>query len=264
MRASPTPLEYVFASAARRETLRTLASAPADRRTVVEQVDACESAVYDAFVGLAEFGLVARTGERWSLTGRGRLIADALDHCQRLDEVTRTCAPFWERHDAAVVPRSIRASLVRSSWSVVDASSSAPLSDLLAAARDVGVILGSDDSPLVTALETVSSARIVILGDTGAGGLETDTDRRDARFDSRVRTHPDATDSYTMVVTDDVVALALPTTDGRLEHRQVLVVDDGPARTACWRHFRAVWLTARPLESADRQLSRTDTDRPAM
>lgn len=47
---------------------------------MLAELDASESAVYDALASLKEHGITRETGSEWALTARGRIVANrALD-----------------------------------------------------------------------------------------------------------------------------------------------------------------------------------------
>ena len=274
MEESTTPFEYVFVSAVRRETLDALARNPLDRRTVVDRLDACDSAVYDAFTGLTERGLIVREGDHWVVTGTGRAVADCLEYCHRVDETVDTAPAYWRTHDLGCLPRDVRAGLITATnYSVVragegDRDVTSHLGVALAGARSAGLVLGAPLSELIQALEGVPHARVVArspvestranldtrwiqsskrceeTGDDTASGTAVDTDTDSS---TTVRTLPRECLPYTMVVTDDLAAFVLPTLEGDQTHTSILFVEDDSVCARCWNHFVACWRRAATL-----------------
>lgn len=286
MGESTTPFEYVFVSAVRRGTLDALARNPLDRRTVVDRLDACDSAVYDAFTGLAERGLIVREDDHWVLTGTGRAVADCLEYCRRVDETVHTAPVYWRTHNLECLPRDVRAEVITTTdYSVVRSSEGdrdvvSHLATALDGARSAGLIVGAPLSELPCALQDVPHARVVCSStaastwgdlevrrtqpskpceeaddDTASGtGDDTDTDS-----DTTVRILPRERLPYTMVVTDDVVAFVLPTLEDEQTHASILFVEDESVCARCWTHFVACWRRAATLEDRERDGDRSET-----
>lgn len=242
MTTNRNPIEYVFASTARRRTLSILARTPTDRRSIVERVDASESAVYDAFAGLAERGLIYRTDEGWSVTGAGRAIADCLDRCDRVGDAIREVGQYWRTHDASVLPRRLREALFAAPSAEIYRS---PDADPERAGREVaGLLVDSDRAdvltavywpPVVDAVGGRPNGRLLVAPSL----LEADDARPTG--DAAVRT---AAVDYSLVVADDAVALSVPTLDGRLDRYAALVSTDDAVRARCRRAFESAWRRA--------------------
>ncbi|WP_460920758.1 helix-turn-helix transcriptional regulator [Salinarchaeum chitinilyticum] len=107
-------VSFVLGSAARREVLSRLADGEDSGRGIVVAADASESAVYDALGRLADRGLVTETADgTWGLTGAGRLVADTVERCERLDGVIGGDTDYWASHDPTGLPASFRRSIDR-------------------------------------------------------------------------------------------------------------------------------------------------------
>lgn len=103
---------FVLQSEARRSVLARLAEGRAARRSIVESCAASESAVYEGLARLAERDLATETDDgTWQLTGTGRLVADAVQRCDRIDELVGTAPSFWSNHDLECLPQRFRRSI---------------------------------------------------------------------------------------------------------------------------------------------------------
>jgi len=96
---------YVGRSELRTAVLRAIERDPRTTGALHAALDVSQSGVYKTLDELADRGLV-REGDEWVLTARGRLVADELDRARSLDALLDD--EFWEAHDVSVLPRRFR------------------------------------------------------------------------------------------------------------------------------------------------------------
>lgn len=99
---------FVISSAVRVNILSLLASTPATPDGLIEELDASKSSVYTALTDLEERNVLRKHDDSWVLTGKGRLILDAIEQLQSMDSVLERDREYWETHRTDVIPREFR------------------------------------------------------------------------------------------------------------------------------------------------------------
>ena len=100
--------EFVLTSSVRTGIVQLLNDGPTATTELLAELDASESAVYDALASLEEHGIVRETGSEWALTAQGRIVADSVDVCQAAESFLATDPEYWETHRVDVIPDSFR------------------------------------------------------------------------------------------------------------------------------------------------------------
>lgn len=246
---------FVLGSEARREVVGLLADCDDDGRGIVGACSASESAVYDALGRLADRGYVEETpDDAWRLTGAGRIVADTVERCQRLDCVIGGDTDYWSEHDPTELPERFRRSIDRLECCEVVRS---PDADPYRAARRVE-----------RAIEEARTVAIVapVYSDRHAEALlETDAERRrlvmtpgmasqivedepagpDADLgDLSIRVHPAA---ISMTVTDSCLLFSLPRADGSFDATSEVLAEGDAAIEWGRRLFEHYWERGTPV-----------------
>jgi len=241
-------VQYVSTSSVRTDIVGALC--PQDRTTadLLADLDASESAVYDALANLERRGLLVSGDGTWRLTGTGRLVADTI-HRQRLTErLLDGDAEYWERHDASVIPQRFRFRLCEiGTYEVVrktQADIDRPVREVVTRVESVenchvvspvyhreyeAAMPDSPDSRLVVSCEVVDEM-------TRQGS---NVDRRTFE-QTAVRVTPI---DYALGVSDEWVILTLPEMNGEWPSAKfVSETDDAVA----WGHdlFESIWADA--------------------
>lgn len=246
---------FVLGSKARREVLARLADGDVGGRGIVAACDASESAAYDALGRLADRGLVAETDDGdWRLTGAGRLVADTVERCDRLDYVVGDDTEYWASHDPTELPERFRRSIDRLECCEVIRS---PDADPYRAARTV--------ERAIEAAQTVAIVAPVYSDRHAEALLETDAERRrlvmtpemvsrliedepagpDAELgDLQVRVQPAA---ISMTVTDEQLLFSLPTPDGSFDATSEVHAEGEAAIRWGQRLFEHYWEQGTPV-----------------
>jgi predicted transcriptional regulator len=225
-----SPLSFVVGSTTRESVVRHLADQPATTPELCDALPASQSGVYAATSDLESRDLVREGDAGWTLTVRGRLVADALSRWRGVDALLERHETYWKRHDSMALPERFRASLdVLADGEVVRASDADPMrvmryvGDRIADATTLQVVSpvyapGYSDALAAAAERT--DPRLVLdrsipedVDDVEDGGVPPSTTIR-------------VTDvSLALAVTDDAVLLSLPERDGSYDQRSEFVAE---------------------------------------
>jgi predicted transcriptional regulator len=103
-----SPTEFVITSNVRTAIVQALDGRPTVTTELLADLDASESAVYDALASLRERGIARETDNGWALTARGRIVADSVAVCQTTESFLATAPEYWETHRIDVIPDPFR------------------------------------------------------------------------------------------------------------------------------------------------------------
>ena len=103
-----SPTEFVITSSVRTAIVQALDGRPTATSELLAELDASESAVYDALASLRERGIARETDSGWALTAQGRIIADSVDVYQATESFLETDPEYWEVHRVDVIPDPFR------------------------------------------------------------------------------------------------------------------------------------------------------------
>jgi predicted transcriptional regulator len=246
---------FVLGSSARREVLARLADGDGTGREVVGACDASESAVYDALARLAERDYVAETDDgTWELTGAGRIVADAMERCERLDDVLGGQAEYWATHDPTGLPERFRRSIDRlECCEVIRSPDTDPyraarrVSRAIRAASDVGIVTPVYSERHATALlESDAERRRLVMTPRVVDRLLTDQPAGpDAEFDTlQIRVQPAA---VSVTVTDRRLHCSLPESDGSFDATSELHAESDAAIAWGRDLFEHYWERGTPI-----------------
>mgnify|MGYP000333035991 CR=1 FL=1 len=246
---------FVLGSTARREVLLRLADGDDSGRDVVVACDASESAVYDALGRLTDRGFVAETNEGdWGLTGAGRLVADTVQRCERLDGVIGGDTEYWANHDPTGLPASFRRSIDRLECCDVVRS---PDTDPYRAARRVERAI--EEARTVAIVAPVYSDRHAeaLLGSDAERSRLVMTPQMASRVVEDEPAGPDAdlgdlsirvqSAGISMTVTDERLLFSLPTPAGSFDATSEVVADGDAAIEWGRSLFEQYWERGTPV-----------------
>lgn len=100
--------QYVTASSVRVDILEQLSDEQTRTATVIETLDASQSAVYTALSDLEQRGLVREADDGWELTGRGVVVADTVSHRQATERFLGHDPDYWEDRQTDALPERFR------------------------------------------------------------------------------------------------------------------------------------------------------------
>ncbi|MFO7832748.1 MAG: hypothetical protein R6V31_01510 [Halohasta sp.] len=105
---SQSPNEFVLTSSVRTEIVRRVAERTASTNALLSEIDASDSAVYDALSTLRDRGLLTECSRGWELTAHGHLVADSVSAWQASEAFLATDPAFWKHHRIDVIPARFR------------------------------------------------------------------------------------------------------------------------------------------------------------
>lgn len=105
--SSQPPHEFVITSSVRTEIVLTV-SATTPTETLLSEIDASDSAVYDALSTLRDRGLLTQSEGGWKRTAYGALVADSISAWQASETFRDWDSGFWKHHDITVIPARFR------------------------------------------------------------------------------------------------------------------------------------------------------------
>jgi len=247
-------IQYVRTSSVRTDIITALC--PGDKPTdeLLAEVDASESAIYDALSNLEGRGLVCSMDDGWRLSGTGRLVADTIHRQQRLDELIAVDTQYWEHHDTSVLPESFRCRLPEiGEYTVVRGTKTdinRPVREVVSRVESVShcdvvspvyhpeyeaAMPDNPDSRLV-----LSQAVIDEMRDSESVAVDVDQ-----YTETPVRVTPVP---YALAVSDDWMILTLPEMDGTWPSAKIVSETDDAISWAS-DLFSWLWTDATPLET---------------
>jgi len=219
---------YVARSELRSAVLSAIAAESRPTAALHDDLDVSQSGVYKTLDELAERSLVRESSE-WELTARGRLVADEIGRWTELDDLLDD--EFWASHDVSVLPRRFRQRLPGAGeWALYRNPARNPqylermAVELFRDADWVRVGAAVYYPKFARTVDELAArgaldARVVVDERLVEEGVERYVGSdRPARTGERVGDLP-----FSFAVTDDLVALSLPTRDGVPDLDTVLV-----------------------------------------
>lgn len=252
-------VQYVSTSSVRTDIVGALC--PQDRTTadLLADLDASESAVYDALANLERRGLLVSGDGTWRLTGTGRLVADTIHRQRRTEQLIEADAEYWERHDASVIPHPFRLRLCEfDSYEVVRGTQTdidRPVREVVSRVESVEncrVVSPVYHREYEAAMPDNADSRLVVGCDVIDGMVDAEMDDVDRKtFDeTAVRVTPI---DYALGVSAEWVIVTLPEIDGQWPSAKLISETDD---AVAWGNdlFESIWASATPIETylADR------------
>jgi predicted transcriptional regulator len=244
---------YVLGSSVRTDVLSAVTDARRPTDALLAEVDASESAVYNAVGDLERKGLVRSLDDGWEATGSGQLVADLLEQqenlCRLLDD------DYWRTHDVSALPRRFRLRLTElAEAGVLRASDTDPhavvrevCDRVERSGPAVDIVTPIYQAEYESVMPDDPEARLVVGRSVAVEALERADSFDDARqFDAtRVRV---LDVDVGVGVTDSEVMLSLPTVDGAYDSRTEVVAGDDRAMEWGRDLFEHYWTRATPNE----------------
>lgn len=246
-------VQYVRSSSVRTDIISELCSSDRETVELLSDLDASESAVYDALSHLEGRGLVLSRDSGWTLTGTGRLVADIIHQQRLMDDFIDTDTQYWEAHDTSVLPEPFRLRLSElGSYEIIRGTQA----DINRPVREVTQRVKSVESCSVVspvyhpeyraAMPDSPDSRLVVSGTVIDDLIDSETVSLDetALEETAVRVSPI---SYALVVSDDWIILTLPEIDGTWPSAKIV---SKTAAAISWASdlFESVWTNATPRD----------------
>jgi predicted transcriptional regulator len=248
------PVDFVRLSGVRTAVLSAVVGGTDRTRDIVEDLDASESAVYEAVDALMDRGIIEKREGGWEPTGVGIVVADLLERQRHTTDVLNAAPEYWQSHDTSVLPVEFRERLADfRGFEVVAGTDADPGRAVRAGVEDVRT---ADRLDAVAAVYHDQVADVLSEGDRKmrfvlarslAEGLVSDPPPSTGPTDAPTRTAPV---DFSVTVTDQRVYLSLPRSDGTPDiQRQVVAEGDRAIR---WGRdlFEHCWEAAVPVAEA--------------
>ena len=105
---SQSPNEFVITSSVRTEIVLQVSESTTSTDTLLSEIAASDSAVYNALSTLSDRGLLLQRDSGWALTAYGSLVADSLSAWQASEDFRARDPAFWKNHQTNVIPAAFR------------------------------------------------------------------------------------------------------------------------------------------------------------
>lgn len=253
-----SPVEYVCASDVRVATLDALADCPRQTADLLSDVEASESAVYDAINGLVEHGLLEEAGERsWRPTGAGWVLIELLAERRRTDRLLGTDPEYWRAHDVTALPEEFRRRLTSLvDFEVIHATETEPnrvvreIVDRLTDAERMDIVTPIYHEQFAEAFQSSEEHGRLLLHASVIDDLVDRLPESELERDLPVRI---GEPSFAMTITDAELLLSLPFTDGGYDAQSELIAEHDRALEWGSRLFERQWERAMPIEQYARE-----------
>jgi len=244
-------IDFVGVSAVRTAVLQAVLDGGRRRRSLVDALDASESAVYAAVNALAERRLVTTDDDVVRATGKGVVVAECLDRHERMRAALEVDDRYWVRHDPSVIPARQRRFEALAGAEVIRAADHDPgrvtrvVAERIERASWIRALAPVYHERISEAVATVDDGRFVMDRETVATHFDdpsaTDWPPQDVRIDDV---------PFALVLTDECLLLSLPRLDGSYDARSKLVAETDEALAWGADCFEHVWDLATPLPEA--------------
>ncbi|MFT4922404.1 MAG: putative transcriptional regulator [Haloarculaceae archaeon] len=255
MGSSRGAVQFVMGSSVRTDILRVLADRDRSTDDVIDSLDASTSAVYNGLSELEDNGLITSENGTYSLTGRGRLLADIVTESTRHERVLSDMAGYLESHDTEVLPRPLRLRIGDlAGGSVLEATETEPhrvvteVTERIDAADSVKVISPIHIDSYEGAMPDVEGARLVVDEKVANWASQSRGDVADIFDNVRVRI---ADVDFALGVTGSELLLSLPLLDGSYDSEAEIIAEHDRAREWGDRLFEFVWDDGVPPDRFD-------------
>jgi len=106
-----SPNEFVLTSSVRTDIVLPVFENTAPTTALLSDIDASDSAVYDALSTLRNRGLITERDSGWKLTAHGHLVAESVAAWQSSEAFLARDPAFWKNHAIDVIPPQFRGRL---------------------------------------------------------------------------------------------------------------------------------------------------------
>jgi predicted transcriptional regulator len=108
---SQSPNEFVLTSSVRTDIVLQVVEATTQTESLLSEIDASDSAVYDGLSTLRNRGLITECDSGWKLTAHGHLVAESISAWQSSEAFLEQDPAFWKNHEIDVIPEAFRSRL---------------------------------------------------------------------------------------------------------------------------------------------------------
>lgn len=108
---SKSPNELVLTSSVRTDIVLRVFESTMPTKALLSEIDASDSAVYDALSTLRNRGLISERDGGWKLTAHGHIVAESVAAWQSSEDFLGRDPAFWKNHEIDVIPAQFRGRL---------------------------------------------------------------------------------------------------------------------------------------------------------
>lgn len=241
---------YVQSSGVRASVLRAVERGATATDEILSDVDASESAVYNALNGLERRGLVRSDDGSRRLTGSGQIVADVLAQNEAVCDLLSH--EYWETHDASALPQRFRLGLAAlSNAEILEADDTSPyqiVSEVLErveSASVVDVVTPIYQPEFASAMPDSEQARLIVDEEVIERALDDSDDAAETRSyeETEIRV---ADVDVAFGVTENSLMLSLPTLEGSYDSRAEIIAECDHAIAWGRDLFEHYWERATP------------------
>jgi len=232
---SQSPNEFVFTSSVRTDIVCRVSEATTPTNTLLSEIDASDSAVYDALSTLRNRGLLTECEGDWKLTAHGHLVAESVAAWQSSEDFLARDPAFWKNHEIDVIPAPFRSRLPEiGEYDIIRDTPQEPNRCMDVA---IGMLEAADSCDITTpyyskrhqeAIPTDPETRLLVTREVLDVSLQRYRDGHREDLNNLDPATLRLTDcQFASVVTDDKLKFELPTVSGTTANRH-----DGTEPTA--------------------------------
>jgi predicted transcriptional regulator len=108
---SQSPNEFVLTSSVRTDIVLRVFERATPTEALLSDIDASDSAIYDALSTLRNRGLIRERDGGWKLTAHGHLVAESVAAWQSSEDFLARDPAYWKHHEIDVIPAQFRGRL---------------------------------------------------------------------------------------------------------------------------------------------------------
>lgn len=240
-------VQWVSDSGVRSTLLGSLSESGVETATLIDTVDASESAVYASLNDLERRDLIEQNEEEWVVTGRGQLVTDLLAQRSSIEEFLNGDPGYWQSHDVSVIPERFRLRLGElGSYEVIRRTRTDPrrvireVAKRIEASEYAWILAPIYTDEYATALPDTPRSRLVLGRQVVEGALgetvrDPDADRPE-HTEIRIGEAP-----IGLTVLPDAVLLSFPTLEGEYGTRSEILAESKSARQWAEAVFEFYW-----------------------
>ena len=241
-------VEYVRSSSVRTAVLAAVRETARGTTDLVADLEASESAVYEAVNDLANRGLLRDEAGEWHPTGLGVVVWDSLDRETRIQNELTGEEEYWTRHDPSVIPPYYRRFELLADAEVLRASDADPhrltrtIADRIREADRAWILATIYHPEFAEAIAGCDDARLVLDRTVVSEVADDSGDGDGPEIPIRIGEVP-----FSLAVTEDSTLLSLPLREGGYDAKTELCAESDAAVKWGQDLFEHYWAAATPV-----------------
>ena len=225
---SQSPNEFVLTSSVRTDIVLRLFESTTLTNVLLSEIDASDSAIYDALSTLRNRGLITERDGGWNLTAHGHLVAESVAAWQSSEDFLARDPTFWKNHEIDVIPVQFRGRLPEiGEYDIIRDTPQEPNKcmdvaiNMLEAADSCDITTPYYSKPHQQAIPTDPETRLLVTREVLAISFQRYKDGHREDMNNLDPAKLRLTDcQFASVVTDDTLKFELPTVGEPATERQ--------------------------------------------